>query len=296
MSGKKRLIEKTDLLIIGGILLLMMIVGSIWDYPISLALYDQSNWFGNLFAAFGETIAMLGVLFSGITLILGHNKQKKGIAALQIIGGCLIVLLGLFGSVIMPSNYLPFPLYVNALPGIALSVLVILYAVKLSKTADRATMVRVALTIFVIILAEMVFVNIVKIPWGRPRMRLIAEDIGAVFTPWWVPGTTVRDALMASHGIASDEFKSFPSGHTANGAAAIWLTLLPLLDAKLKDKKRLLLYIGVCWGLLVALSRIIMGAHFVTDTTVGFAITVLTFLLFTSIMLKDKSLKDAAGG
>ena len=55
--------------------------------------------------------------------------------------------------------------------------------------------------------------------------------------------------------------------------------LLPALKPTLQKRGRLLFYIGVAWGFLVALSRIIVGAHFVTDTVVGFAITLGILLL-----------------
>ena len=294
MSNKKRLFEKTDLLVVCGILVAMMVIGSIWDYPISLALYDQSNWFGNLFAAYGEFFAGMAVLLSGLLLILAHNKEKKLVAVLQIIGAVLILLLGGAMTILMPGNYLPFPMFVSAIPGVAGAVLLVFYAIRISKTADRATMVKVAAVLFISVWLEIIVVNVIKIPWGRPRMRLIAQDIGAYFTPWWVAGGGLK-AQLAHLGIESDQFKSFPSGHTANGAAAMLLALLPLLDKKLESKKRVLFYTGVVWGLLVALSRIIMGAHFVTDTTVGFAVTFVIILLMTSLLLKDKSLKGKAG-
>lgn len=49
------------------------------------------------------------------------------------------------------------------------------------------------------------------------------------------------------------------------------LAVLPLLNASLAPKRRLLLCIGCAWGCTVAFSRIIMGAHFLTDTAVGMA-------------------------
>lgn len=50
------------------------------------------------------------------------------------------------------------------------------------------------------------------------------------------------------------------------------LCLLPKLSAKLEGKQTALFLVGFVWAVLVALSRIIMGAHYLTDTMAGFAV------------------------
>ena len=50
------------------------------------------------------------------------------------------------------------------------------------------------------------------------------------------------------------------------------LCLLPQLSPKLAGKQTALFLIGVAWTCLVAASRIVMGAHYLTDTIVGFVV------------------------
>lgn len=83
-------------------------------------------------------------------------------------------------------------------------------------------------------------------------------------------------------GIVSEEFKSFPSGHAANAAIMILLGSLSLLDEKFKGKKDLLFFIGFGFALVVAFSRIVAGAHFLSDVTIGILIT----FLFEIITIK----------
>ena len=45
---------KRVLLGAGAFLLFMMVIGSIWDFPISKAVYDPGSPFGLFFAGFGE--------------------------------------------------------------------------------------------------------------------------------------------------------------------------------------------------------------------------------------------------
>lgn len=269
---------KRNILIVFSLLILLMIVGSFADYPFSQAVYNQENVFGIALAAFGELPAALGLVASGLLLMLGRNKARKGIAVFQLIAGGLLLLLGCVMAIYMPGNYLEAK-YISYIVGTLLVAGVIFMMLRLSKQADREMMIKVALVIVLVAVLNMVVINVIKIPWGRPRMRLISEDVGAVFTSWWVAGgSAVKERLLAD-GIAADEFKSFPSGHTANAAVAMLLPLLTLLSNKWKGKETLLFIIGAAWGLLVALSRVIMGAHFITDTTMGFAVTYIIILI-----------------
>lgn len=132
----------------------------------------------------------------------------------------------------------------------------------------------VAAVFLLVIFADILVVNLIKIPWGRARMRLVAVDDRAYFMPWWQPGKALRDTLVAA-GVAAEEFKSFPSGHSANASSLMLLCLLPQLSPKLAGKRTALFLVGFAWTSLVAASRIVMGAHYLTDTIVGFAVGLL---------------------
>lgn len=288
MQQKKQLIQTRDALIVAAFLAVMMVVGSIWDYPISQALYNQSNWFGIFFAAFGELPGSIAVFSGGLMLILGRNKERKAVGVCQIIGGVLLGLLGAVMVVLMPGRYLPWPTPVSIAVCVVIAACVALFTRRLCKNADRKMVIRLATIFILVVVAEMVLVNIVKIPWGRPRMRLMDEYAEIPFTPWWVAGgSELKDSLIAG-GVSGDEFKSFPSGHTANGKALMMLGLLPMVKPSLYDKRSLLFFAGAVWGVLVVISRIIMGAHFVTDTTIGFTITFIVLLVINRLVSKNR--------
>lgn len=282
MEKTRSPLPRTDAILLGAFLLAMLLIGSFLDYPLSQALYNEANPFGMLLAAYGEYPAALGMVAAGTLLFLGHNRERKWAAALQFIGGALLFLMGLMMACVMPGAYLPAPKAVLAVVGLAFSAAVVFLLVRLCKNARRETVLKVAAALFALIFAEMILINLIKIPWGRPRMRLLAVNGAAAFTPWWQAGGALRDALTAT-GVAAEEFKSFPSGHTANAAVLLMLVLLPQLSERLKGRERLFFWIGAAWAVLVAFSRIIMGAHFLTDTTVGFAATLLLCALVCKI-------------
>lgn len=287
MKKQKNLFTQKSITGIIIFFVLMMIAGTIWDYSISCALYNESNAFGITFAAFGEYPAMLGFVAAGTLLLTAHNRKNKLIGIVQCICGILLVVLGTLSASFLPTLYLSWPKPVCMIVGLVCSILVIMFIARLGKEADRAEAIRVAAMIFSVIFAEMILINIIKVPWGRARMRLISSDSRAYFMPWWQVGDSLKSTLMAA-GVAAEEFKSFPSGHTGNASTLMLLGLLPRLSSRFAGKTHLLVGIGFAWGCLVAFSRIIMGAHFLTDTTVGFAVGFACLLLFEKLVFNRK--------
>ncbi len=75
---------------------------------------------------------------------------------------------------------------------------------------------------------------------------------------------------MTAAGVPKEEFKSFPSGHSANSSILMLLTLLPVLRPSLSRQRTMLFGVGFGWA--VAVSRIVMGAHYLSDTAMGLAV------------------------
>lgn len=262
---------KRVLLGAGAFLLAMMVIGSIWDFPISKAVYDPGNPFGLFFAGFGEYPAALGFAAGGAMLLSARNREKRLVGVLQMIAGCWFILSGAAMAAMLPKGYLDISTGLSVGIGLICTALTVWGVARLCRGADRNTVIRVAAVFLLVIFADILMVNLIKIPWGRARMRLVAVDDRAYFMPWWQPGKSLRDILVAA-GVAAEEFKSFPSGHTANASSLMLLCLLPMLRPRLAAKQTLLFLIGFFWTVLVGVSRIIMGAHYLTDTIVGFAV------------------------
>jgi len=265
LPGKRALIS-TALILLG-----CMVTGSFADYPISKVLYDQSNPFGRFFAAFGEYPAALGFAAAGAMLLAARNREKRLKGILQILAGCWFILSGAAMAAMLPKGYLVIPTWLSVGIGLTCTGLTVWGTLHLCNGADRSAAIRVAVTVLLVIFTDIILVNIIKIPWGRARMRLVAVDERAYFMPWWQMGSGLKETLVTA-GVAAEEFKSFPSGHTANASTLMLLCLGPMLQSRLVKKQTLLFGIGLAWTTLVALSRIMMGAHYLTDTTVGFAI------------------------
>lgn len=268
--------------------LALIAVGSFVDFPLSFALYDASNPFATFFAAYGAIPAPLGCVAAGTLFVCGHNRDNKVLGTVQNIGGILLLFVGILLVCFLPALYIPVSPLLLAGVGLILSAGTILITCRLAKGADRAMIIRVALAIVLVLLCELVVVNLIKVAWGRPRMRLVVSHPEAFFVPWWQLGNALKEPLMAA-GVAADEFKSFPSGHTANATTMLLLGLVPYLKPHLQKYQKALVAFGFAWAAIVALSRILLGAHYLTDTTVGFLVGFLSVYLICGAVLRPRS-------
>ncbi len=265
------------------LLVTALIVGSFADETISRALFGPENAFGVFLAAWGETPALLSLVAAGTLLIVARNRARTPIAVVQLIGGGLLVALGAAGTTFQALRYIEIPIVALVVIGAALVAPTVLLFRTIGRRADHATAVRVGLAFFLVVIVEIIVVNVMKQIWQRPRMRLLEEDPSVAFQPWWQIGSD-DFARLTAEGVSWDEFASFPSGHTANGAVLILVVLLALLVPRLTRFVPLLWWIGAIGGLLVAMSRIITGAHFVTDTVGGYAVALISVLVAIVIL------------
>lgn len=265
-----------------------LVVGSFFDLQISEALYNPENAFGIFGAAYGEYPFSLAMLVGGVMVIMFRSRQKTLTTVAQVTIGGLFAVAGAGMTVVNPNRYVPgAPAFIYVLDSLIVAG-VVGATIYVLRGVDRNLGMRVAIIILAVVVVELLIINVVKIGWQRPRMRMITDHPEATFAPWWSPGNPERAALRAE-GVAAEEFKSFPSGHTANAAVLMMLTAFTVLKARWRQAAPWLFWVGVGWAALIAVSRIIVGAHFLTDVTAGFAITFVCILVAYRIGLPAPS-------
>ena len=170
---------------------------------------------------------------------------------------------------------------------------------RVTPDAERGALVRYALIALFVLAVDAAFVFGLKEVWERPRMRLIQSVWGVAgggsvdFQPWWQMGCDLRGQLVAM-GAPNDGFRSFPSGHASNSACALaLLAALPLLNPALARFRSQLFWCGAAVCAVVSWGRIVIGAHFLSDVTFGFAITYAAFLAGSWLVLRrDRRTKE----
>ena len=278
------------------VLFLGVILGSAFDLQISTAIASSSSSFGLGISVIAPTIG-----FSGLSVIgggfLAFFLQKRHKTLLRVAFMVLAVLC--FGVSVYFAGKEIFG--VNGFYGVApklVGYFIVLIPLGASvflgywlfKDVENPN----AWIMFIIILGVM-FMSLVPAVTGlkaimhRPRPRAVF-DAGVSFHQWWEPCRDYK-ALMQQFALESEEFKSFPSGHSAEiSILGVTCILLPLVCPKLK-KFHLALIIGSSViVLLVMFARILAAAHFLSDVSTG-AFTMYFFgLIGNEVAIRMKKL------
>ena len=160
-------------------------------------------------------------------------------------------------------------------------VLIMFLFVMLSSKIDQNTLKkaqRVLIFTVVCFIAELALVEILKGIFGRMRFRewLQNPTNGYKSFSWYrINGKPINDG-----------FKSFPSGHTASAFLLMPVTFL--FDALGKEKAgRTARIAHLCWVAVVMVSRIMAGAHFLSDVCGGLFISLTIVTVTGAIIFKD---------
>lgn len=132
----------------------------------------------------------------------------------------------------------------------------------------------------ILVLAESGVIEAMKYTWGRVRFRdLLAAGSYDAFTPWYhINGLTYN--------------KSFPSGHTAGAGASYLAMLLPFVFPKAKERKLLCFALPLIYTSVVGFTRLVMGAHYLSDISTGGAVTFTLILIMIVIIDKKGLIKE----
>lgn len=268
-------------LALGGVLVACLAAGSLVDLPLSEALYDPASLLGRLGAAWGQAPQALA-LGAGGALLARTRKEGRAPAWASATAGLALNLFALYRLVVILGSGIA--LAVRAATAIGLLAVADALTARMLSGTDARAQRRYALFAIGAVCLEALTVGALKDLWARPRMRLVAGDVGATFQPWWIVGSGQREALGAL-GVAAEEFRSFPSGHTAAAACSMLLAYAPAVKPQLKRWSGLLFWGPAGIGALVGLSRIVAGAHFLSDVAAGFLITLVIAAVLARALL-----------
>ena len=290
--------KRYHLLIIIGILLVGFVLGSFFDLQIDKALWSENNPFGLIMASFGVYPCYAGLAFVGGGLMSTTIKRK------ELPLWCKLFCYFLSGIALIMSVYLcggewpsvngynvPHLAWLSFL--IAGLVMVGVYTLSFfvcrkGNVQQLWPMLLVMIAIFVVALLPAGFV--IKLIIHRPRFRYLVRTGALPFYNWWENCANYKDYIgghIDGFPITKEDFKSFPSGHSGTGMImAMFLAYAPIFFNKLKGKETLMFYIGVLWGFIMMFSRMLVGAHYLTDTCMGSLIVMVVFYIANEFAIR----------
>lgn len=271
---------KQEKKIVFSIGIVLLILFTFTDLQISMAVAVKPS-IAKILEIVGEIPFTLLAACGSVLLVRFRDRKSilKNIAAL-IGGGALFLLFSFMGG-FMTWNYISrnfgtIPTALAAVIGLLAAAAAIGIAMQVPEE-NRKQALRYAATALLYFLIVIVIMNSLKTVWGRMRFREMTDPLNE-FTRWY---------QICGRGKFDDAFASFPSGHSMNSAGVILMILLPDLIPALEGKGKMLRIFAYIWCVTIGFSRVLMGAHFASDVTVGVMLSLLIFeILYTFLYRK----------
>lgn len=278
-SERMSVYETTEKVIFYAAGAVLLLIFTFTDLQISMTIANKNLW-ARVLEVIGELPFTFLSIFSCAVLIRFRSKKKLA-SGISLVGFGLLFLLFSFMGGMMTWNYLKnnlgdgVPKFLMILIAVLLAAGAVFLAEKVQNDHIReaVTFAVITLIYFAVVLVVM---NVIKAGWGRMRFREMTDPL-TQFTPWYV--TTNRGGF-------SDIYASFPSGHSMNASAVVLFSLFPAVFPSWKGKEKIVGTAITVWILLVGTSRVVMGAHFASDVTMGVLLSITLFWIIRAAVCK----------
>ena len=274
-----------------GVFLALFIVGTFLDYQISSALFDDKNTFGLIVSVIGPTLGygMIAVIGGGFFALFYRKEDYPTWMRVFFMVGVLACLgaatffagrefFGPNGFYWVAKKFWGYFIAFPAMVGLEyLGYLLI----RKAENKDIWILLFVVLVAFVFALTA--GVTVFKVTFHRPRFRTIVPT-GIEYYPWYERCTSYK-GLMETYNLTSEEFKSFPSGHSAyTMGVPLMAVFLPLVDQKYTKYRLPIFFGGLAFSMLVMFTRLLVGAHFLSDVSMGAIIVTVCMIIALEIL------------
>ncbi|MBZ6009647.1 phosphatase PAP2 family protein [Leuconostoc gelidum] len=277
--------EKQVVLVLLGIGILSLLIATFFDRNVTQAVMNQNSIFGNVFQNYADQGAQV-VTFVSAEVIAWYIWRRLNEHLIKYImtGGMLLLALNQLLALLQDALSYTFSMLNNITKGIPMGVanntaavqnypemlrwslaiiswliLSWLFANWLNKKSDVDLnyLIVVAVVGIAVVFIAQTTIGDMKTLWGRFRpyeMTTVSGQTMSEFTPWY-------------HMNGINGHNSFPSGHTMSGWLFLYLAFFVPRD-NISMQKRMVVF-GLAMGILTAMSRVRIGAHWLSDVTVS---------------------------
>lgn len=267
-------VRRSERNIFAVLIMILFVFFTFFDLQFSEFIVNRTSIFGQFFYMFGELPGTFVGLVSLALLTVSYPKLDKYKKLNSIVFGLMTEIMGFILSFQL-VRYLKLDVFPYSLFGLVLSTIVLYWANQLSTDIKR-NIRPYAYVGFLTMTLGILVPNLIKIIWARPRYRIIDENV--MYHAWYIRSGIALD----------DNWKSFPSGHSAAATVSLIYLYLPQVFKRFKGKERTILFVILTWIFSVMISRVIRGDHYVTDTLFGSGITFLIFIYLHKLFIHNR--------
>lgn len=265
------------------------IIGTFFDYQIASAVYKDKNTFGLVISILGTIpgYAMFAFIGGGAVALAIHRNYKTFIKVIFFVSAAVCLASSTFFAgreFFGPNGYDGIaPRWAGYFIALPVMAGVTYLGYRMCRNSEQEYLwLFLLIMLLALIIALVPGVSLFKVIFHRPRFRSV-ENIGLDFYHWYEP---CKDYNLYPESL-KEEFKSFPSGHSAAAIAFPAMVLfLPIIK---KDYQKYVLpcfIAGLAWALLVMFCRMLLGAHYLSDVSMGAMLTVL-MMIIAGIVIKN---------
>ena len=288
------------LLIVMGVGVIGIILGSFFDFQISSAIANPHSYLGITISAIGPTIGFAAVaLMGGGFIVFGLKKDYHIVLRILffVLAACC------FGvSIFYPAgeyfgvngfSWLGVPKAVGYAVVLLPEAAAVVGGYFLFRNVQNKNMWIVwCIIIGLLLLALAAIVPTIKDFMRRPRYRFLMNGHEDMFHKWFEPFKEYKQYIADNPTEPHDNFKSYPSGHSAETAILIVAAaFFPLADKKFEKYQMPAFYIACGVTALVMFARILAAAHFLSDVSWGMTIVVTLTFIANEVVMRVKALK-----
>lgn len=284
-----------------GVCIGLITAGTFWDKAVSDALYSRGNFPMLIVSVLGQYlfsavfIFIAGVLCRQAVISDAHGAKRTAGAAVLGISALIMGIRGLdhvldtenIGA-LLPDTEFSLGARLLMLAVFMLSLFFI--GLWLSPREYDRALARRLTEVLLYLLAALIVLALLKSSFARPRYRftLMGTD-GIGFLPWYASMGSAKQAEEMYGLTGVQAFASFPSGHSLISMIhVIALPCMAYIFPGLKKRAGTLFVIGACFGFCVMLSRIVLGAHYLSDVgTGGLVALAVSFVFFMAHRVKN---------
>ena len=282
-----------------GAFLALFILGTFLDYQINSNLFSSNNTFGLIISVIGTTpgYGMFAIIGGGFLTLFFKKEEYKTWMRVLFLLACLACLgsstyfagreyFGANGFYWVAKKFWGYFIAFPVMVGLTY------FGYRLMRKVDNKNLWIILLVVLAaFVLALTGGVTLFKVIFHRPRYRAVAGYYPDIpYLPWYTRCSNYQ-GLMKTFGVESEEFKSFPSGHAAASMGVPMIALfLPFIDEKYR-KYRLPVFIGgLAFSLLVMFSRMLVGAHYLSDVSMGSMLVTICMIVALEVLKGMKKL------